>query len=134
MAEIGRQELIRLMVGRELSAVFPKKTVPLREVVLELRQLKCQGAESAGVDLSLRGGEILGPCRARGRGPDRAGRNCLRLETGRIRPDSLAQEANSCSHPGGRHRVRYCVPARGPTTSWGDSPDVDQRKYLHWRR
>ena len=60
MAEIGRQELIRLMVGRELSAVFPKKTVPLREVVLELRQLKCQGAESAGVDLSLRGGEILG--------------------------------------------------------------------------
>jgi rhamnose transport system ATP-binding protein len=60
MAEIGRQELIRLMVGRELSAVFPKKTVPLREVVLELRQVKCYGAESAGVDLALRGGEILG--------------------------------------------------------------------------
>jgi rhamnose transport system ATP-binding protein len=58
MAEVGRQELIRLMVGRELSAVFPKKTVPLREVVLELRQLKC--TESVGIDLSLRGGEILG--------------------------------------------------------------------------
>jgi len=60
MAEIGRQELIRLMVGRELSVVFPKKTVPIGDVVLELRRLKCQGADEAGVDIELRSGEILG--------------------------------------------------------------------------
>ena len=36
---VNRDELIQLMVGRELSAVFPKKAVELRDVVLELRNL-----------------------------------------------------------------------------------------------
>jgi rhamnose transport system ATP-binding protein len=48
------------MVGRELSAVFPKKVVELREVVLELRNLGCSVANITGVNLSLRAGEIVG--------------------------------------------------------------------------
>ena len=35
MADVDRAELIRLMVGRELSAVFPKRDVPIGDVVLE---------------------------------------------------------------------------------------------------
>ena len=35
MDEVTRADLIRLMVGRELSAVFPKTAVPIGEVVLE---------------------------------------------------------------------------------------------------
>jgi rhamnose transport system ATP-binding protein len=50
--EVDREQLIHLMVGRELSAVYPKRTVPLGEVVLELRQ--------PGVSLHVRSGEILG--------------------------------------------------------------------------
>jgi rhamnose transport system ATP-binding protein len=48
MAEVDRAELIRLMVGREVSAIFPKRDVPIGEVVLE----------AAG--LTIRAGEILG--------------------------------------------------------------------------
>jgi rhamnose transport system ATP-binding protein len=60
MAEVGRQELIRLMVGRELSAVFPKRFVELGEVVLELRRLGCAATGVKDINLSLRAGEIVG--------------------------------------------------------------------------
>ena len=53
MQDVQRDELIRLMVGRDLSAVFPKRRVPIGETVLELRNLN-------GVSLSVRSGEILG--------------------------------------------------------------------------
>src|SRR5205085_3827421 len=60
MSEVNRQELIQLMVGRELSAVFPKKTVAAGEVVLELRHLGCSETGVKNVSLSVRAGEIVG--------------------------------------------------------------------------
>jgi rhamnose transport system ATP-binding protein len=48
LAEVDRAELIRLMVGREVSAIFPKREVAIGEVVLE-----------AG-GIAVRKGEILG--------------------------------------------------------------------------
>jgi rhamnose transport system ATP-binding protein len=60
MKELSRQDLIRLMVGRDLSAVFPKEQVELGDVVLELRGLTCDGNNLRGIDLTLRAGEILG--------------------------------------------------------------------------
>jgi rhamnose transport system ATP-binding protein len=60
MSEVSPQELIQLMVGRDLSAVFPKRHTPLGPVVFELRALKRAGTQGSGVSLSLRSGEILG--------------------------------------------------------------------------
>lgn len=60
MSEVNRQQLIQLMVGRELSAVFPKKEVALGDVVLELRKLGCSKTVVSGVNLSVRAGEIVG--------------------------------------------------------------------------
>jgi len=60
MADVNRQQLIQLMVGRELSAVFPKNEVALGEVVLELRHLGCSALGVHDVDLSVRAGEIVG--------------------------------------------------------------------------
>ena len=60
ISEVNRAELIRLMVGRELTAVFPKQAVLLGDVVLELRGVGCRAAGVRGVSLSLRAGEILG--------------------------------------------------------------------------
>jgi rhamnose transport system ATP-binding protein len=60
MSEVDRRELIQLMVGRELSAVFPKKAVELGEVALELRRFGCRAAGVREVNLRLRAGEILG--------------------------------------------------------------------------
>jgi rhamnose transport system ATP-binding protein len=60
MSEVSRAELIRMMVGRELSAVFPKTSVPLGDVVLEIRGLGCRRARIRDVSLGVRAGEILG--------------------------------------------------------------------------
>lgn len=60
VSQVDRCELIRLMVGRELAAIFPKRTVPLGETVLELRNLGSRAAGVRGVNLSVRAGEILG--------------------------------------------------------------------------
>lgn len=60
MSEVTQGELIRLMVGREISAVFPKQTVPLGEILLEVRDLSSSAAGTRNVSLSVRSGEILG--------------------------------------------------------------------------
>jgi rhamnose transport system ATP-binding protein len=60
MAEVSRQQLIQMMVGRELSAVFPKREVQLGDVVLELRDLGCAESGIKHVNLSVRAGEIVG--------------------------------------------------------------------------
>jgi rhamnose transport system ATP-binding protein len=60
LAEVTRADLIRMMVGRELSAVFPKEMVQIGEPVLELRHLSCRRAGVRDVSLSVRAGEILG--------------------------------------------------------------------------
>ena len=60
MNEVDRAELIRLMVGRELSAVFPKREVKIGVTVLEIRNLSSRAAGVHNVSLSVRAGEILG--------------------------------------------------------------------------
>jgi rhamnose transport system ATP-binding protein len=60
MDGLTRSELIRLMVGRDLAAVFPKIDVPLGEVVFETRDVSCHESGVQGVSLSVRAGEILG--------------------------------------------------------------------------
>ena len=57
---VSRSELIQLMVGRELDAVFPKRAVEQGEVVLELRGLGSRAAGVRGVSLQVRAGEIFG--------------------------------------------------------------------------
>jgi rhamnose transport system ATP-binding protein len=58
--EVDRAALIRMMVGRELSAVFPKRAVPLGEVALDVRHLSHRATGVADVSLTVRKGEILG--------------------------------------------------------------------------
>ncbi len=66
VSEVDRAELIRLMVGREVSAIFPKRQVlagddvPLGGVVLETRGLSSRAAGIRDVSLAVRSGEILG--------------------------------------------------------------------------
>lgn len=60
MRDVDRSELIRLMVGRELSSVFPKIDVKPGKVLLETRDLSCRSSGVSAVSLSVRAGEILG--------------------------------------------------------------------------
>jgi rhamnose transport system ATP-binding protein len=58
-ADLDEQALIRLMVGRDLTAVFPKRAVPRGDVVLRAQGLSCRPDLRNGT-LELRAGEILG--------------------------------------------------------------------------
>lgn len=60
MRDVTRDDLIRLMIGRELSAVFPKRAVKQGDIVLELRGVSCAAAGVSDVSLQIRAGEILG--------------------------------------------------------------------------
>ncbi len=52
-------ELIRMMVGRDITNVFPKREVPLGDVALKLDQVSCEGVFS-NVSFEVRKGEIFG--------------------------------------------------------------------------
>jgi rhamnose transport system ATP-binding protein len=60
MKDVDRAELIRLMVGRDVSAVFPKQTVSLGDVVLQTKNLCCGESGVKNIDIFVRAGEILG--------------------------------------------------------------------------
>ena len=52
--------LINLMIGRELSAIFPKRPVTPGSVALELRNLTCKAAGVRDASLAVWSGEIVG--------------------------------------------------------------------------
>ena len=80
MSEVNRQQLIQLMVGRELSAVFPKKEVELGEVVLQLQNIGCSSSGINNVNLSVRAGEIVGLAGLVGAGRTELARTIFGLE------------------------------------------------------
>ena len=57
---IDRAQLIRLMVGRDLAAIFPKRDVPRGEVALDVRGLSHRATGVHDVSFSVARGEILG--------------------------------------------------------------------------
>ena len=59
-AGVTPAELIRLMVGREISAVFPKQQVAIGDVALELKGVGHRPSRIHDVSLAVRCGEILG--------------------------------------------------------------------------
>jgi rhamnose transport system ATP-binding protein len=57
---LQRSTLINQMIGRDLSAIFPKRSVPAGDVALELRSVTCRSAGVRNVSLDVRRGEIVG--------------------------------------------------------------------------
>jgi rhamnose transport system ATP-binding protein len=60
MEELERRVLINLMVGRDLTRVFPPRTVKIGETILEARELSQHSSGVRNVSLYLKAGEILG--------------------------------------------------------------------------
>src|SRR5206468_12793770 len=58
--EINSGELVRLMVGRELTAVYPKRPAPLGAIALELRGVSNRTRSVRQISMTVRRGEILG--------------------------------------------------------------------------
>ena len=58
-ADVTRDDIIKLMVGREITQMFPKETVPIGDVALSVRDL-CLEGKFHDISFDLRKGEILG--------------------------------------------------------------------------
>ncbi len=58
--EITHENIVRLMVGRELSQFYPHQPHPPGEVVLSVEGLRTSAHPGHAVDFSLRAGEIVG--------------------------------------------------------------------------
>ena len=57
--EVTRDDIIKMMVGREITQMFPKQEVPIGEVVLSVRNLGLNGV-FRDVSFDIRAGEIVG--------------------------------------------------------------------------
>ncbi len=58
-ADVTRDDIIRMMVGREISQMFPKEKVEIGEVVLSVENLNRTGCFQ-DISFEVRAGEILG--------------------------------------------------------------------------
>ncbi len=87
IADVDRATLIRMMVGRELSAVFPKSEVPIGETVLETRGLGCRASAIRNVSLSSARRRNSRHRRIGGIGPHRTGEYVVRIDARRSRRD-----------------------------------------------
>jgi ABC-type sugar transport system ATPase subunit/ribose/xylose/arabinose/galactoside ABC-type transport system permease subunit len=59
MRDISQHEIVRMMVGRPLTELYPKSDAPIGDVILEVTGLAREG-EFQDVSLSVRSGEIVG--------------------------------------------------------------------------
>ncbi|KQY79088.1 D-ribose transporter ATP-binding protein [Ensifer sp. Root142] len=58
-SEVTRDDIIRMMVGREITQMFPKEEVPIGDVMLSVNNLTLDGVFH-DVSFDVRAGEILG--------------------------------------------------------------------------
>jgi inositol transport system ATP-binding protein len=57
--DVTRDDIIKMMVGREITQMFPKETVPIGDVVLSVKDLSLKNVFH-DVSFDVRAGEILG--------------------------------------------------------------------------
>jgi rhamnose transport system ATP-binding protein len=97
MKDITRDDLIRMMVGRTITNLFPKQEVEAGNIVLEVEHLTRVGA-FRDISFSLRKGEILGMAGLVGAGRTNVARAIFGVEPatgGRIKLDGREVEITS---------------------------------------
>ncbi len=105
-ANMDNDQLIRMMVGRDITEVFPKAEAEIGDVILEVKNIS-QGTMVKNVSFSLRRGEVLGIAGLVG-----AGRSELVETIFGIRPKSSGEVLMNgkpihISHP--RHAIAHKI-------------------------
>ena len=128
--EVDEQEMAKMMVGRELTQVFPPKSEPEEQVVLSVENLG-DGTFLTDISFELRKGEVLGFSGLVGAGRTELVECIMGLRprtAGNIRvrrrgcPDLLP-----CRCPGPQARVSF----RGPQGKGAAHEHGDSGKHLH---
>ncbi len=97
MNDVSTEDLIRMMVGRNLDQLFPKQVGEVGEVILQVEGLSVEGNFSE-VSFELRRGEILGMAGLIGAGRTNVARAIFGVEpatSGTIRLDNQVVAINS---------------------------------------
>ena len=123
-------ELIRMMVGRELSAVFPKVEVEPGEVVLEAQRARLPSIGRAGRHLPRPRGRNPRTGRAHRRGEDGTRPRPLRPDPRRRRDGPAPGRGRRDQDSGRSRRARDRVCAGGSPQAW-NHPRVFRRRQRH---
>ncbi len=59
-ADVSHDNLVRLMVGREVTTLYPRTRAGAGDTVLSLADVRYRGGPAAGVSLAVKAGEVLG--------------------------------------------------------------------------
>ncbi len=106
-------QIVAMMVGREVGELFPKTPAPIGDVVLSVEGLNSTGLIH-DVSFEVRAGEIVGLAGLVGAGRSEIARAVFgvdRYDSGRV---TLSGTAVPAHNPSGRHQCRHGVRARGP--------------------
>ena len=124
-ADMTTDEMVRRMVGRDLSALFPKQDAEVGETVLKVERLTREGVF---FDVSLRGPRRRDrrARRARRRRPQRGGARDLRHRQGRRRPRRGRGQAAARRPPARRHARRPRLRPRGPPPAGARDGPLDR--------
>ncbi len=117
---VDRDRLIAMMVGRELTQLFPKHNIPTDRVALSVKDLSLNGTFS-DVSFDVRAGEIFGIAGLVGSRRTEVAETIFGLRqatSGEIRIDGVPVAVDS---PSDGHRSRHGVPHRGPEDRTGSS-------------
>jgi len=118
MTDMTRERLIRLMVGREINAVYPVRTPTIGKVAIEIRNLSCAASGVRDVSVAVHAGEIVGLAGLVGSGRSELARTLFGLTpatSGQILLSGLAvqiKRAIRCDRPWCRVCSRRSPPAR----------------------
>jgi rhamnose transport system ATP-binding protein len=108
---LTESELIRLMVGREVSSIYPAAESEPGEIVLSLKNLGCSASGVRNVTLDARAGEIIGLAGLVGAGRSELARVLFGL-TPADSGEMLFKGQHITIHypfPPGRRRPRHCL-------------------------
>jgi rhamnose transport system ATP-binding protein len=101
MAGTTKQDLIRLMVGRELETVFPPSESAIGEIALEVRGLRCRALGVENVSVTIRRGEIVGLAGLAGSGRTQFAEalfGLMPMEEGEVFVDGCEVRIRSAAH------------------------------------
>ncbi len=133
--EVTKNDLVKMMVGRDLTNAYPKREVEKGEVLLEVSGLTCPGVIK-DVSFTVRRGEILGVAGLMGAGRSETMETLFGLRTksaGTVKVDGKPVDIRKPQDAIDAHMAFLTEDRRG-TGCFLDLPVYDNTLQLSWKK